>query len=170
MLSLPGFAIAIGLFLIWTFAYFSNWRTIAYLASIVPIITMLLVSFLPESPHWLMNNDTDESAYVSLQFFRNSDNDKLTEEINEIHQRKLEKLEVQEKSWKITVEKLTSTTFLKPFSCVGVLWSLNMLSGFPALTNYLVSIMKEAGSEINPMLGPTIIGILGLVVASMYTL
>ena len=101
MLSLPGFAIAIGLFLIWTFAYFSNWRTIAYLASIVPIITMLLVSFLPESPHWLMNNDTDESAYVSLQFFRNSDTDKLTEEINEIHQRKLEKLEDQEKSWKI---------------------------------------------------------------------
>ena len=162
--SFPGFVISIGLSLIFIFGYFCHWRTIAYLAALVPIIEIMLLIFLPESPYWLMEHDTDESAYIALQYFRNP-NDDISEEINEIHQRKLEKLETQGTTWQSTLEILGSKAFLKPFSCIGIIWSLNMLSGFPALTNYLISIMEESGSDLDPKLGPATIGILGLAVA-----
>ena len=42
-----------------------------------------------------------------------------------------------------------------------------MLSGMPALVNYLIPIMEESGSDLDPSLAPMIIGILIMVIAFM---
>ena len=51
--------------------------------------------------------------------------------------------------------------------CVGILWILNMWSGYPALSVYLISIMQASGSPIDPALVPTIIGIMRVSIAGV---
>ena len=147
----------------WIFAYFIDWRTIAYLASIPGLLMWVILWYLPESPYWLIEHDKNESAEKSLQFYRASDSN-ISEELEEIKARKSKKV-VKNSKWQWT--KLFSMAFWKPFSCIGVIWSLNMFSGFPALTNYLIEIMEESGSDIDPNIGPLVIGILALVVAAI---
>ena len=163
--SIPGFAMSVGLSTIWILGYFSHWRTIAYLSSIIPLVMVLVLWYLPESPYWLIEQSLDEDlAGKSLQFFRHPEYD-VTDEIKEIYNRKSDIKSKDRKSLNWIFSQCFSVKFWKPFSCIGIIWSLNMLSGFPALTNYLIPIMEESGSDFDPSLAPMIIGILRLVIA-----
>ena len=132
----------------------------AYLAAIPGIVMWCILWYIPESPYWLIEHDMNELAEKSLKFYRNADSN-ISEEIEEIKARKSEKLVNNTKNqW----TRLFSASFMKPFSCIGVIWSLNMLGGFPALANYMIPIMEESGSDIDPNLVPMVIGIMRLVV------
>ena len=98
----------------------------------------------------------------SLQFFRGPDYD-ITEEIDEIIQKQLIKVEQKgddnkKPSMTWIVKKLMSSSFLKPYSCVGVLCIAVEWSGFSAYLSYMINILKESGSTLDPNLGPVLIG------------
>ena len=95
----------------------------------------------------------------SLQFFRGSEYD-VTEEIEEIKNKHSAKLEQQGecKSWSWTLQRLFSTSFLRPFSCIGILYMLVTWNGFNNMLVYMIQILQESGSTISPDLGPTIVG------------
>ena len=88
----------------WGFGYFLNWRTTAYFLIIPPIILILLILFIPETPYWLVENSRFKEAKNSLEFMRGKEYD-VTEEFNEIIQRYQIKMEESKSSemtsWKI---------------------------------------------------------------------
>ena len=57
--------------------------------------------------------------------------------------------------------------FLKPFSCVGILYIIYTLSGPDTIQIYLIYILEESGSSISPNIGPIISGSLGLFCAGI---
>ena len=150
MASFPGFALSVGLSLVWVLGYFFTWQTMAYLSILPPSLLIILLLFLPESPYWLVKAEQYDLAKQSLKFYRDFGHD-ITQEFDEIYQKNLEK----KHNFRWGRRNFTHflRAFLKPFSCVGVLWILNMWSGYPALSVYLISIMQDSGSTINPALG-----------------
>ena len=164
--SLPGFSFSAGLSIIWILGYFWSYVAIAYVATIPSAILLIAICFFPETPHWLIEHEQKDAAVKSLKFFRQP-NDEISEEINEIQQMHLEKKESMAKSWNWTLSRLCSPSFLKPFSCIGVLSTLSTVNGNNVLANYITEFMEEAKSDIEPSVGPFAIGILRLTIVGI---
>ena len=123
----------------------------------------------PETPYWLIENDNGESASKSLQFFRGKNYD-ITEEFDEIRLKHESKKSQQKEnqSWKFTVQRIFSSAFFKPFSCVGIIYVINTWSGFNCLLVYMIEILEKTGSNIDPNIGPIIVGSIRLAFAGNY--
>ena len=96
-----------------------------------------------------------------MQFYRGDKYD-ITEEIGEIQQRHVSKQQMQSVTWAWTLKRLFSASFVKPFLCVGLLNILSKLSGSNVITYYMITILEESGSSIDPNIGPIIAGSLGV--------
>ena len=160
--SLPGFADSIGISSIWILGHFVSWRTIAYFAILPFCLLFPTFCFLPETPYWLVENGLEEPAQKSLQFFRSSVYYDIDQEMSDIQQKYLEK-KVKMKSQ--SFQRILSPAFLKPFTCIGIINVLTILAGFAVLANYVSEFMTESGSDIDPTIGPMVIGWMRLVIA-----
>ena len=54
---------------------------------------------------------------------------------------------------------VSSPAFLSPYSCVGVLFILLRVSGFPILSHYTASFLERTGMKLDSLLVALIIGI-----------
>lgn len=71
MLSATGSTcIILGVFSQFLMALFLEWRAITIVSSCVPIIAIILLFFVPESPHWLILRHRNEEAKESLMWLR----------------------------------------------------------------------------------------------------
>ena len=128
------------------------------------------VAFMIQNKIYLLNTN-HQFFRKSLQFFRGPDYD-ISEEFEEIKEKRRSKVEMQgeKQSWNWTFKQLMSSSFLKPYSCVGVLYILCDWSGFSAFSTYMVQILKESGLSIDPRIGPITIGSIRLFFAGNKTL
>ena len=110
---------------------------------------------LPETPYWLIENNRFDKARESLVFFRGSLYD-VNPELDEIHKRHLLKDKIQACSW--ILRRLFSKAFFQPFLCSGVLYMIFCISGFSVIIIYMVTILEETGSGLDPKNGPVIVG------------
>ena len=156
LVVLSPFFLSLGMLFDWLLGYFFSWRTIAYVASIPCVLLTIALYFLPESPYWLIEKDRKSEAETSLKFYRGSKFD-IMSELDEIHQKHLEK--EGQNSWKWVLQRICSKAFLKPFSCIGVLYILITWVGMDIVMSYMVSILHETGSNFDPTIGPILAGI-----------
>ena len=119
------------------------------------MLTVAMV-LLPETPYWLIEYNQFEKAKRSLRFFRGSQYD-INPEFNEIHQRHLSKDKNQSCSWML--HRLFSKAFLKPFMCSGVIYMIFTVSGFDIIIIYMVTILQETGSSVDPKIGTMVTAI-----------
>ena len=59
-------------------------------------------------------------------------------------------------------------SFLKPWSCVGVLWLIYGWTGFDSSIIYIRKILTDSKSSVDPIFAPVALGIVGLVFAGIY--
>ena len=112
----------------------------------------------------------------ALEFFRGPQSKEMIDmELNEILAKRKEKLEAQSLesaarggsspsgsslvSCCYTLKRLHSTSFYKPFFCLGTLYGLTQFNGIPTLVNYLTNIFQDSGSGMDPKLGPIFVGL-----------
>ena len=170
LVTLRSFVLTIGLLTTWTLGYFLPWRIHAYILTIPPIILIMLLFLFPETPYWLIEHNNIKAAQQSLQFFRGEKYD-ISEEFNEIQKKhETKKTQYKGQSWKFVLLRICSPAFLKPFTCVGILYSLTAWSGFSPLVTYTFEILDEAGTSIEPGIGLIIIGSIRIVFAGTYKL
>ena len=96
----------------------------------------------------------------SLKFFRGPNYD-ITAEIDEIKEKRKSKVETQgEKiSAKQILKKIFSKSFLKPFSCVGVIFVCSDWSGHNAFLTYMIKVLRDTGfTKSQAKIGPIIAG------------
>ena len=61
-----------------------------------------------------------------------------------------------------------SKSFLKPFSCVGILFIFSEWSGYNAFLNYMIEVLETSGFDLDPRIGPIIVGSIRLFFAGKY--
>ena len=71
-------------------------------------------------------------------------------------------------SAKQTFNKIMSKSFLKPFSCVGILFIFSEWSGYNAYLNYMIEVLETSGFDLDPRIGPIIVGSIRLFFAGKY--
>ena len=164
LLALPPFLLSFGVLLVWIYGYFLTWRVTAYILSIPPIILAISMSLLPETPYWLIEKNKLEFARKSLQFYRGREYD-VNEELNEIEAKsESKKSQMPNQSWKYRAKIFFSSAFVKPFLCVGVLFIIDSTFSGPFLT-YMIDILDETGSDIDPDLGTVMVGSIRVIFA-----
>ena len=167
---LTSFFMAAGIAFVFIIGFYLDWRMTAFIIMIPPIIMTLTISFFPETPYWLVENNDCDGAKKSLIFFRGKNYSNVTAELDEIKGKYQSKLQdAKSLSHKTQIRRLFSMAFLKPYSCVGILFSLTTWTGFDILQTYMIPILEEYGSSIgvNFSTVPIIVGILGLITAGM---
>ena len=126
-----------------------------------PVVLVAGMWFLPETPYWLVENRREDEARRSLQWYRGAQYD-IQQELQEIIDKKREKDAIGQKSRTIcqTLKTLASPTFLRPFSCAGVLYLAAQWTGISTMVFYMTNIFQESGSSIDPWLAPIIVGVI----------
>ena len=103
----------------------------------------------------------------SLQFFTGKDYD-ISDEFNEVQQKYEAKNKSNKESWKFIVKRMFSKAFLRPFSCVGILYIINAWVGFIQIQVFVIEILEKSGSSIDPKMAPIIIGFVRLTFAGNF--
>ena len=144
--SLVGLSFTFGVCILWILGYFLDWKSLAFVSTVPPFLTFVGFLFLPESPYWLIQNKRFEEAYAALKYFRRNDEDKkVKDEFDEILQHYHQK-KVMSHSEKL--KSIFSLQFVKPFSCIGILYTMYEFSGTASTTNYLQSIIIESKIDL----------------------
>ena len=146
----------------WIMGSFLTWREIAGIASVPSFLLAIVIFSLPESPYYLIEQGKEEQAIKSLQYYRNK-NYNISSEISEIKAKSIEKkLKNQSFSYK-SFRAIFSQSFYKPFLCIGILYSIDMLTGvWPASVN-MQEIFEESGMTYEPKYCITVIGIVRMI-------
>ncbi|KAK1751470.1 general substrate transporter [Echria macrotheca] len=92
-----------------------------YICFPAPVILILTLPFLPESPRWLINHGKAEQALRSLRFLRKGAYDEVAvqqefEEMKLVAAREAE----SEKSWRLALELFRGDNLRRTIICVGV--------------------------------------------------
>ena len=167
LVTFDAFALSTGYLTTWILSYFFTWRMTAYFLTIPPLIMIMLLLPLPETPYWLIENNDSTKAKQSLQFFRGKSYN-ITDEYDEIQQKHESKQSQRSKNWwKFTIKKIFSSAFFKPFLCIGIVFALNEWSGFITMMTYTFEIFDEMGSSVDLGIGLVVIASIRVVTAGI---
>ncbi|RXG56038.1 Sugar transporter ERD6-like 17, partial [Armadillidium vulgare] len=145
---------------------FDNFRYIAAICSIFPVICSISLLFVKESPLFLLSKGKDKEAEEALIFYRGKDYDGIEKELSEMRV-SLEQLNNSKASFK----DLLKPQNLKPLLVVVLLMILQQTSGFMAVICNLSLIFKAAGSNMSENTSSVIVAvvqILSSVVCSLF--
>ena len=101
----------------------------------------------------------------ALQFYRGKDYD-ITAEIEEIQEKSRSKKQNMKSN--SGLKRLCSKAFFRPFTVAGVLSVGSIMAGFNVTTIYMIVILREAGSTIDPNIAPIIFGALRVFVGGKF--
>ncbi len=68
--SLTATALALGIVVTYVIGAFVDWHVLAWILSSFPLILLVGMSFLPETPIWLLTHGRQDEARRSLQQLR----------------------------------------------------------------------------------------------------
>ncbi|KAK4878047.1 hypothetical protein RN001_010553 [Aquatica leii] len=158
-LSLMEVFISIGIVVIYLQGWIMHWRTIAWITNAYLIIPIFIISFIPESPDWLVSKRRLDQAKKSLTWFYkyNSNNAELVEQELKNAMKK-EKVQTAFREKFVLKERLKmffSPTFYKPFLILTVIFFLQQFTGI--------------GTEIDPYLASTYISCMKVITACIAT-
>lgn len=66
----PMVSYSFGILLVYSLGTVLHWHHVAGFSTLLPIVALVSISFLPESPVWLAREGRDEEARNSLTWFR----------------------------------------------------------------------------------------------------
>ncbi|XP_018576515.1 facilitated trehalose transporter Tret1-2 homolog isoform X2 [Anoplophora glabripennis] len=155
------FAVSLGLFLSHLLGTFLHWKTTALVCSIVPIISLLLMIFTPESPSWLAKKGQLTKAEKAFYWCRGY-SDEAKKELAVM----LEGYQDKEPNLKMQIRDFLVPEFLKPLGIITVYIIANQWAGVNAITFYTVSIMKKTvGEGVNEYLSMLIVDVIRVVMS-----
>ncbi|XP_059850207.1 solute carrier family 2, facilitated glucose transporter member 6 isoform X1 [Hypanus sabinus] len=127
--STPQFMLVCGSLLLYALDLALSWRWLAVVGTIIPVVLVIILCFMPESPRYLVSKDRDSEAVQALMWLRGSDFNYL-----------LEYREIQEaldgNVKKVSCTDLRQAFVYKPMLITVVMRVFQQLSGItPILIN-----------------------------------
>lgn len=144
LIGAPYVAYSCGILLVYSLGTMLYWRTVAWCANILPLLSMVAMYCIPETPAWLLRNGHEQRALQALIFLRGS-GICAQKELNEMKHR-LEKERVMTKTNENIFKLCCQRVAIKPLFIVILFSLLQMFSGTFIVIFYAVDIVSEFGS------------------------
>lgn len=160
--ALASTGISLGVLLQYGFGAFLSWHILAGLSTTIPLLAMILMYFMPETPNYLVSKSRVDKAYKSLAKLRGSTYN-LEKEVNQ-----LQEFTVKNNAKKVTSPKelfiaLIHPSALKPFGILFFYFMIYQFGGVNTITFYAVEIFKDAVPHLDPNMCTLILGIVRLI-------
>ncbi|KAJ0179719.1 hypothetical protein K1T71_004310 [Dendrolimus kikuchii] len=146
--ALASVGVSTGVLIQYVIGSATSWNVLAGISSVVPMISLLGMTFIPETPNFLLTQDKKEGAQTSLAKLRGSTCN-LNEEIDRMLAFK-EKNHVEPlKSPREIIKALLSPSALKPFAILAFYFFVYQWCGVNTVTFYAVEVFEAAGAAKN---------------------
>lgn len=157
-------SLSTGFLLTFALGAIMDWRNVAWTGIVFPMITLIGVFFLPESPVWLIRNGKIDQAYKALHWLRGEENlarNELNEHLSRISE---EKESAQNGNKNTTYRDFLQPSVLKPTVIIcGFILFFN-LTGTYLLIYYAIDILSQVKLIISPAVSSAILSVVRLVV------
>ncbi|XP_047352566.1 facilitated trehalose transporter Tret1-2 homolog isoform X1 [Vespa velutina] len=159
MVTWTGISIALALLIVYVFGciFKDDWRMIALMCAIFPIISIALILLvLPESPIWLRERGRLDEALETLKKFRGiPKDDPVTMDIL----LELKPRNQQGNNNKKLLKNVFKRNALIPFIIMLMYFLFQQFSGIFVMIYYAIDIVRSAGITLDPYLGAVFIGL-----------
>ncbi|XP_030384785.1 facilitated trehalose transporter Tret1 [Scaptodrosophila lebanonensis] len=167
----------LGVLAAFTMGYFFNYKQVAWMMSILPLLFIICFVFMPETPQFLLQCNKLEEAEHALRYYRNIKK-RVSKELSEELKLELRQLRTPEKGEEADANvnsAITLADFLEPKArkafLIGIgLAATNQICGAFAMLNYTGVIFQQSGSTLPPTLAAIIVGtiqILGTYISTL---
>lgn len=156
-LAAVSLAIALGIFAGHLIGTFMTWQWTATISCLFPILSVVLLAVVPESPTWLISKGKIEDGANAFCWLRGYGDEAKTELKSIIDNKKAADSEAV-LSWKEKLYNLKSPELMKPLLIMIVFFMTCQFSGVNAVAFYSIQIVEKAvGKGINHYLAMLII-------------
>ncbi|XP_021198326.3 facilitated trehalose transporter Tret1 [Helicoverpa armigera] len=164
-LAAVSLAIAVGILVAHIIGTFCTWQTTAIICSVFPVLTAALLTFVPESPTWLISQGRIEDGIRSFYWLRGYGEEAKLELKGLVDSKKAldsaPKLSLKEK-----LISLKSPELIKPLVIMILFFCTCQFSGVNAVAFYSIEIVEKAvGKGIDHYLAMLIIDSLRVVMS-----
>lgn len=142
--------VILGVFSQFLFGTITNWRTISAICTIFPVISIITLFFIPESPYWLLTKGRLNEAQKSLAWLRGwIPVEHIQTEFNEMRKVLIERNSVKfdgnenDSPFVRQLRLYTKKSFLVPYALVTLTFFIGHFSGKTALQTYAVQVTKK---------------------------
>ncbi|KAF2882484.1 hypothetical protein ILUMI_23709 [Ignelater luminosus] len=172
LLSLNSVFVSFGILVTCILGFWCQWRVMCYVFCFIALLSLILLFFVPESPHWLITfqNDTQGAARSLRQLYR--DNEIFENEYKYLLETKIKRPLIEKPSTSANPTEYSpllkirkelnlyrESIVYKPLIILLVLFLFQQLSGAYVIIFYAVDLFKEIGGHV----GRTIDAYLALV-------
>lgn len=158
--------IILGVFSQFVMGTFLKWRHMALINTAFPVLSIILLFFVPESPHWLIRKGRLEEAKRAFQWLRGwCHYDVVKEEYEQVHDllaRKPEGIDHEAKGLKSVFAPYFHRTFMHPYILIVFCFFVGHFSGMTTLQTFAVQIFHTLKAPIDKYYATMILGILEL--------
>ncbi|XP_068630319.1 facilitated trehalose transporter Tret1-like [Battus philenor] len=146
--ALASVGVSTGVLIQYVIGSVTSWNILAGVSAIIPIISLIGMTLIPETPNYLLTQDKRERAESSLAKLRGSTCN-LDEEIQRMITFK-EKNHVEPiKKPKEILKALMSPSALKPFTILAVYFFIYQWCGVNTITFYAVEVFEASGASLD---------------------
>ncbi|KAH8390424.1 hypothetical protein KR200_011959, partial [Drosophila serrata] len=147
LIGAPYVAYSSGILLVYSLGSMIYWRSVAWCANILPLLAMVSIYCIPETPAWLLRNGYEKRALQALTFLRGSEIS-AQKEANEMKQRLSREratTKTNENIFKLCCQRVA----IKPLVIVIIFSLLQMFSGTFIVIFYAIDIISEFGADFD---------------------
>lgn len=160
-----------GVFVQFILGSLMDWRSVAAVSSAFPVITIVMLCFVPESPIWLIREHRFREAVKSLQWLRGWVPEHMVEtEFNQLYDELITKKAIEEAAedgaagqqrgtLKHRLRMWRKRTFLAPFLLVSFTFFTGHFSGKTPLQTYAVQIFHTLKAPMNKYHATILLGV-----------
>ncbi|XP_013201154.1 facilitated trehalose transporter Tret1 isoform X2 [Amyelois transitella] len=160
--ALASVGVSTGVLIQYVIGSMTTWNVLAGISASIPMLSLLTMIFLPETPNFLLQQDKREKAESSLAKLRGGSCD-LQEEIQRMITFK-EKNHVEPlKSAKEIFKAVIAPSALKPFLILALYFLIYQWCGINTITFYAIEIFQASGSTMSKSVFAISLGIVRLI-------
>ena len=142
----------LGYLFIFVIGGFFHWKIVCFILAAPPLILVVLLYLIPETPYWVLMKQRDDEALEILKKFRNKSTD-LKAEYSGMKER------LREVSDKVGYKEFLKTRSRIPL-LIGIFCTLaQQISGSLYFLIYTSKILKDAGSTVPESISMIIVGV-----------
>ncbi|XP_069704012.1 facilitated trehalose transporter Tret1-like [Periplaneta americana] len=159
--ALASVGVSLGVLIEYALGAVVTWQVLAGISAAIPMMALLLIMLMPETPNYLLSRGRTEEAKAALKKFR-GETCNVDKEIDDLVCFAAKNNVVRLKGWKETLHAVLSPAALKPFAILFAYFGIYQFSGVNSVTFYAVQVFKESGTEMNKYLATVLLGVVRL--------
>ncbi|XP_023324721.1 facilitated trehalose transporter Tret1 [Eurytemora carolleeae] len=161
-----------GTFLTYFLGKWIGWRALSSVSCIPPLLSTVLLCFIPESPSFLLTKGRNVEGKMALQWLRGDEYNiekEYQELLTSVNKLRKDSMKIEENFLKKCLRDLMSLLLnlirpdvWKPLLIIIIIMFLQQFTGLATISFYAVSIMESAGSSIDKYTATILYGLVRL--------